>query len=823
MQKLVWKNSLGDEIDLTSGNYGITQWEGFSNASLNIQSQQVPFQDGGVYLDSLINQRELSVTLKMQDNGNLEERYRMRRELIHILNPKLGEGYLIYTNDFISKRIKCVAQIPLFETHNSDTRGTPKASLAWTACEPYWEDLEETVIDITTSANVNNAGDIPCQVKLDFITTDVTNPLIFNSTTKDKIQIMGKITEDVLINTNKGQKQVLLSEFENVCTNFKRQLKCICYNKELELYIGATDYMLFKSKDCRRWEYIPTFDYNTYTFIHGLVYNEETQNICVITGGTSAISSDTINWTYRPINVENFNGAVDVQYISSKKKIYALNENGYFITSSDGITWTKITLGDYFSCSAFVYVESTNTFVVVAYGCIIKSVNGGVWGSVSLTNASRINDIVYISTFQKYIVVGHNGKIYTSTNLTNWTEINSGTTIPLTSIDYSLRLNKCYIVGYDDHNTVILTSTNFDVWKKNEYSINLGTYCVHCIDEAFLVIIGNIAFEYYTEDGSIQDMPIINCSGLDNIIFCKNVYIGAFTGRSSGLFKSADAENWEQIYTGGVEFSINKLIYVDWLDSIYALVNEDSEIKMLVSKDLITWTNVAGFGGVDFISIPSKHQLVDLHTSSIRVSYDGVDWQTYNTGEGTNRKIIYSKEEDMYVIKRNNSGIKYSRDLINWSIALQNVSIDAISDWKYGIVVTSGTTLYYSFDCIIWNTITIPFRMDSLYYFEGLIYCIGNGGLVYKSYDLNTWTQVSIKILNGFTNISYSPEKRETYFSGEGLFIKKRTSDKNIINRLSADTNMNFSLKIGENNLLTDKTNGDFHIMLSYRQKYIGV
>ena len=49
MQKLIWTNSDGDSIDLTSGNYGITNWEGFSNTSLNIQSQQVPFQDGGVF------------------------------------------------------------------------------------------------------------------------------------------------------------------------------------------------------------------------------------------------------------------------------------------------------------------------------------------------------------------------------------------------------------------------------------------------------------------------------------------------------------------------------------------------------------------------------------------------------------------------------------------------------------------------------------------------------------------------------------------------------------------------------------------------------
>ena len=45
MQKLIWKNANGEELNLTSGNYGITNWEGFANTSLNIQSQQVPFQD----------------------------------------------------------------------------------------------------------------------------------------------------------------------------------------------------------------------------------------------------------------------------------------------------------------------------------------------------------------------------------------------------------------------------------------------------------------------------------------------------------------------------------------------------------------------------------------------------------------------------------------------------------------------------------------------------------------------------------------------------------------------------------------------------------
>ena len=214
MQKLVWQNANGVELDLTSGNYGITEWEGFSNASLNIQSQQVPFQDGGVFLDALIEQRELSVTLAMQDNNNLELRYQQRRELISALNPKLGEGYLIYTNDYTSKRIKCVAQIPLFETHNSDTVGTPKASLSWTACEPYWEDLEETVVEIneniTTLTNIVNNGDIPVGMQIDIINNQYNTKRIVVDKEGEKIELNSfyAFPREIKIDTRTGKKSV---------------------------------------------------------------------------------------------------------------------------------------------------------------------------------------------------------------------------------------------------------------------------------------------------------------------------------------------------------------------------------------------------------------------------------------------------------------------------------------------------------------------------------------------------------------------------------------------------------------------------------------
>ena len=127
MQKLVFRNANGIELDLTSDPFGITEWEGFSADDLNIQSQQVPFQDGSVFLDALLGERELSVTVAMNDQNNLETRYRLRREMISKLNLKLGEGVLIYTNDYLSKQIHCIPQLPVFQNKNSNDSGTSTA------------------------------------------------------------------------------------------------------------------------------------------------------------------------------------------------------------------------------------------------------------------------------------------------------------------------------------------------------------------------------------------------------------------------------------------------------------------------------------------------------------------------------------------------------------------------------------------------------------------------------------------------------------------------------------------------------------------------
>ena len=310
MQKLVWQNANGVELDLTSGNYGITDWEGFSNASLNIQSQQVPFQDGGVFLDALIEQRELSVTLAMQDNNNLETRYQQRRELISALNPKLGEGYLIYTNDYTSKRIKCIPQIPLFENHNSNDTGTPKASLSWTACEPYWEDLEETVVEISTGVQVTtiqNNGD----VAIGFEATAFMGGkkvLIENQKGKQIELLTDYPFPELDINTNVGKKTITgkgIFDLAGINCTITGQVSFSSgfvirspFIKIENYYYGFaynySDFYFIKSTDLTNWEQVGSaITYTIGTDNFAIVYNKYDNKIYALPSqSTLAVSSD---------------------------------------------------------------------------------------------------------------------------------------------------------------------------------------------------------------------------------------------------------------------------------------------------------------------------------------------------------------------------------------------------------------------------------------------------------------------------------------------------------------------------------------------------
>ena len=880
MQKLVWQNSIGDSVDLTSGNYGITEWEGFSNAPLNIQSQQVPFQDGVVFLDALMEQRELSVTLKMQDNGNLENRYRMRRELIHILNPKLGEGYLIYTNDYTSKRIKCVPQIPLFKTHNSNDSGTPEASLAWTACEPYWEDLEETRIVIKNSSYtiVENNGDVPCNIKARLLSYDnVKNPTLKNNSTNQKIRINGTFNNGININTNVGEKKVVKEILDtdlgvlpilyvNVYVEEKNLLVCTHFN---EIYIG-----------------IPQ--------------EENIQFYIKQTIDTYSISN--------------------IIYCKEKGFFIGVTESHQIIKSQDGESWSVQTYETNATFSDICYSEDFDLFVIVGgvsgeSGLILTSSDGENWKDVTPSNTNLLNKIAYPSNLRKF---ERNDVLPSNTNLLN-------------KIVYASNLHKFVVIG---DNATFLTSEDGILWESTTVPYAQIFINLFYIKETGTIIITNgslpffFFFIIYSTDA--KNFTRVRCEHVFHVGFYNGAYYlsgGAYYNNSTGFVKkSYDLQNFENVLLVHNEY-FNQSIFIKGYN--YLLINGsatyigngDSFSFLHKSQSSLTLSHT-------FYSPKGLYIVVDMHGYYVRknnknpftyykkleslgndvyrdicysekldlyvmccsgriilTSHNCIDWEYHETG--TNKdlaKIIYSEEKEIFVILEiDGTVLMISSNGIEWT----NVSIPAsitehfidviydkhlhtfllitahyvykTSDFtnfdllqyfsnvtnllyiscnkeyiaiigKIGKIGHHKGVLYYSRDGASWFTKveSEEIEYNHIIYSEnvaGFLIACQNGNVI-SSEDLVSW-RVLFSTITPMRYIAYSPKDICVFGITEkqrGTYQTYFASEENIINKINPDSDMNFNFSIGKNMIsLISENNTNFNAVITYRQKYIGV
>ena len=818
MQKLVWQNANGDSIDLTSGNYGITQWEGFSNTSLNIQNQQVPFQDGAVFLDALIEPRELSVTLKMQDNGNLEERYRMRRELIHALNPKLGEGYLIYTNDFISKRIKCVAQVPLFETHNSDTVGTPKASLAWTACEPYWEDLEETEVTFKQVQKVVNNGDIPCQIKARY-KTGTENPLLYNKTNNKKIALNGTFNNSIIIDTEKGTKSANLEKFNlkwvnggrfrascngqnknvyvgEIClaedcltgeiynTNLASasyNFNCVTFSEDLDLFIiGSGNGQFYISNDAFDW-YVINSGVNT--SINEIIYKNE-QFIAVGNNGIILSSFDGNLWTQQNSGVSSsLNG------ITYGNGMFVISgDNGTILTSTDGITWTSRYNDTTKPFQGITFSKLLGLFITIYNNECLTSVDGITWISKNITSSSSI--VFYsIDCSEKLIIaVGNRGAIFTSTDTVNWTQIDVGITYYLYNIYYSNKYTQFLIAG---SNGTILSSYDGVEWGflssgggENYYSITFSEYL------KLFVAVGTNGSIITSQNGKDWTRRTSGVSTvLQNVIYSETLKKFYIVGNNGIILTSVDGMSWTSISSG----ITNNLRCIIYNENLFVIVGEGGTI--LTSSNGMSWTSISSGTSENLFGVAfGKNLFIAVgNDGTILTSSNGTSWTSRTSG--TNRQlfgVMYEHNNDIYIITGGHGTILVSNDGINWS------------------------NRYIGAEVFIRN----PIYIDSI----GIFLAIGSYLLVITSINGIDWNIESVSDYNlNFWSVVYSEELEKFVIVGNnGIIYNSISVKENIISSLTSQSDMSFNLEVGENDL-TFITENNAECTLSYRQKYIGV
>lgn len=430
MQKLRFVNGNGVEIDLTSGHYGITKWSGFSNASLNLQTQQVPCQDGSVFIDGLLNNRELSVTLCINDDNNLSLRYELRNELIKAMNPKAGEGYLYYKNDYLERRIKVVPALPVINDKNSNESGTVKASLSWTACGVYWEDVEETSVNINMGERVNieNKGDVAVEPVINFQSGGALNPVLRNLNNKTKISVKGSLSDSVL-NLTKGKKTFLKTKYRftnnNNYNNFEE-------NDNFQLLFSAN--CISKTEDFKNFETIyimPNEDvscsgFGRYLFFYGGDNLKKSSNGVTWEEITNKPSGNVSSMFYDKTDdifyfgigghlysTEDLETFVDCGETELHATINAITRHGSLIIAVcnsgyaykyDGTNFTAITTGTNKNLYA-VASDGTNLVIGGRNGIFRYSTdNGSTWVNKDVTE--NVNSICYSNTYGIFFACG---------------------------------------------------------------------------------------------------------------------------------------------------------------------------------------------------------------------------------------------------------------------------------------------------------------------------------------------------------------------------------------------------------------------------------
>jgi len=816
MQKLVFTNGGGNTIDLTSGNFGITNWEGLSGVGLNIQTQTVPFQDGGVFLDALMEQREITVTVAIQDNNNLSARYELKRQLISALNPKLGEGVLVYTNDYLSRQIKAVPQLPIFENKNSNDSGTLKASVTFSCPSPYWEDLEDTVVNFDSDgkAEIQNTGDVPTGFEIGLITSFVENPIILKNN-GDKIKYTGELSNNLNIDTRYGKKSVTKINRKMNISNIDVHYIDIVFAEDKGFYIAITMTDILKSYDLQTWETIG----NTDIYMNAICYSEEKGTFCIAGSFGILTSTDTINWTKtRNASIYSYN----IIYSKFLGLFIASTEGGQLLESSDGITWAEITITDSTDVNGMVSVEDWGKVYIGTSKYIYESTNGTSWTKKHTESDSvYFQSACYSSVLNQVCFSDSYGSVYISNDGITWNKITVSNNKYINGIIYSTTFRKYYgiIPRTENENGYIIESENGTDWtmteKGSDYFNNIRN-----VDIYGLVIIVGAGFISVSTNGVITIPPYeVFDSNFSNIKYIEKYDIFIMLYRTK-IYISYDCIKWEQVYEG--EAALLDICFSNYLNKVFVF----GDSITLTSENGVDWElNASNVTIRKAVYSERHHKFCGGSSSDIYMSNDGVAWEQTAVLTGLN-EIIYSEVNDIYVASNND--VYSSPDGITWTTRITNSSRICYSEEKNLFIALKDTETYISRNGIDW----IPFARQTV--ISGMIIYsdfnklfiaynkTGSDVYLYSSPDGIQWFEYfhTTDNMNFIANSNY---RKMIIGASENIYYETEGSIENVIQNIDPSSNLGMKLEVGENKFYLYKTNGYFTAQIKYRQKYIGV
>ncbi|ADU95283.1 phage tail family protein [Geobacillus sp. Y412MC52] len=242
MQRIIFTNARGQSVELkSSAPFLLQSIDGLGDVDADIQTQKAPFQDGSTYIDSVLQERAISLEIAIlaSDTATLLQQ---RQFLASVFNPKLGKGVLRYENGETIREIEAIPDgVPSFPA-GKENRGPrfQKALVNLLCPEPFWLDSFYTSRQMSFLMGglsfplflgsrfsqrsfrriLQNKGDVPTPVTITFYGPAI-NPIVKNNTTGEFIRVNRELGESdkLIIDTTFGKKSVVIEDKNGVQTN----------------------------------------------------------------------------------------------------------------------------------------------------------------------------------------------------------------------------------------------------------------------------------------------------------------------------------------------------------------------------------------------------------------------------------------------------------------------------------------------------------------------------------------------------------------------------------------------------------------------------
>lgn len=419
-------------------------------------------------------------------------------------------------------------------------------------------------------------------------------------------------------------------------------------------------------------------------------------------------NSADANWTPVTTTIN-----VNLNSITKGTALYVMvGQNGMVQTSPDSINWTQQASNITTNLNFVKWFSSIGKFIAVGEsGKLIHSTNGISWNVVT-TALSSIRSVAYFNG--KYIIVGGDGKIYTSPDLLTWTQkIVTGLNGTLYSIDASSA--SLVIVGY---NGTIVTSTDGINFTIRSSSTTNTLLTVQYFADSNNWIAGGANGTILSSNDGVSFVTVNTYTTLTDTVY-------AIT-KANGEYAFACGSGYVLTTYDLVKF--NLLQPVNGMD-LYGITTAPSKILAIgdagvlaTSVDGVAYTiSTISAENLNRIRVIGDTYFIGANNGKYLYSVDGITWVPKTTGSTKNiYDIVANADKSLYVVVGSAGLIATSPD------AKASVPL-----WTVENVYSSGSTpLDTDLNDIAYNATSASRKYIT----------VGKNGKEYYSVDAHTWT-----------------------------------------------------------------------------------